>query len=109
MKTNINNSILSALSIIYLFPANSCAQKATDSVDWDKTPFVSKTTLTLQLVENSMVMPSSPIHKNMFKALKDVPADYVRYVPWVLDPKMAVGELTPPAATWMDCSLESRY
>ena len=69
------------------------------SVDWNKTIFVSKTTPTLQLVENPMVRPSSPIHENTFKALKNLGADYVRYVPWFPYPKMAVAELKPPTKT----------
>lgn len=99
MKKNIIHIVLSALFTIYLFPTNSCAQKNTVSVDWDKTVVVSKTTPTLQLVENPMVRPGSPIHKNVFKALKDLQADYVRYVPWFPYPKMAVAELKPPTAT----------
>lgn len=69
------------------------------AIDWNSTVTVSKTTATLQLVENPMVRPGSPIHKNTFKALKELGADYVRYVPWFPYPKMAVAELQPPTAT----------
>ncbi|OQP57776.1 glycosyl hydrolase family 39 [Niastella vici] len=69
------------------------------TINWDKQLIVSKTTATLQLVENPMVRPNSPIHKNTFKALKELGADYVRYVPWFPYPKMAVAELEPPTAT----------
>ena len=69
------------------------------AIDWNSTITVSKTTATLQLVENPMVRPGSPIHKSTFKALKDLGADYVRYVPWFPYPKMAVAELQPPTAT----------
>ena len=74
------------------------AQRSADtvSIDWNKTVTISKTNATLQLVENPMVRPGSPIHKNTFKALKDLGADYVRYVPWFPYPKMAVAELKPP-------------
>ena len=99
MKNYVNNIVLSVLLAFYLSPTSSCAQKNTVSIDWDKTLFVSKTTPTLQLVENPMVRPGSPIHKNVFKALKDLQADYVRYVPWFPYPKMAVAELAPPTAT----------
>ena len=68
------------------------------AIDWNNTTAVSKTTATLQLVENPMVRPGSPIHKGTFKALKELGADYVRYVPWFPYPKMAVAELQPPTA-----------
>lgn len=73
-------------------------------IDWNKTTCVSKTRSTLQLVENPMVRPSSSIHKQTFAALKDLGADYVRYVPWFPYPKMAVAELKAPTkdATYWD-------
>lgn len=68
----------------------------TIKVKWDAQVLISKTTPTLQLVENPAVR-QSPIHEATFKALKDLGADYVRYVPWFPYPKMAVAELKPPA------------
>lgn len=82
----------------YLFISNLYAQDSV-TVNWNKTISISKTTPTLQLVENPMVRPSSPIHENTFKALKNLGADYVRYVPWFPYPKMAVAELKPPTKT----------
>jgi len=96
---SINDFVLSVLFAICLFTVNSYAQENTVSVNWNNTLFVSRTTPTLQLVENPMVRPGSPIHKNVFKALKDLQADYVRYVPWFPYPKMAVAELEPPTKT----------
>lgn len=58
---------------------------------------ISRTTPTLQLIENPMVRKNSPIHDSTFKALKELGADYVRYVPWFPYPKMAVAELKAPA------------
>ena len=68
-------------------------------VDWDNIVTVSKTSPTLQLVENPMVRNSSPIHESVFKALKDLQANYVLYVPWFSYPKMAVAELKRPTKT----------
>lgn len=92
------------------------AQKAVNAVaiNWDQTISVSKTTATLQLVENPMVRPSSSIHKSTFKALKELGADYVRYVPWFPYPKMAVAELIPPSKdktywnfTYLDSTMQA--
>ncbi len=84
------------------------------NVNWKNVTSVSKTTPTLQLVENPMVRNSSPIHEKTFAALKDLGADYVRYVPWFPYPKMAVAELKPPTAsetfwdfTYLDSTMEA--
>jgi Glycosyl hydrolases family 39 len=66
------------------------------NIDWDKTVIVSKSTPTLQVVTNPMLNPGSPIHDGSFSALKALGADYVRYVPWLPYPKIAVAELEPP-------------
>jgi hypothetical protein len=66
-------------------------------IDWTKTVIVSKSTPTLQVVTNPMLNPGSPIHDGSFAALKALGADYVRYVPWLPYPKIAVAELEPPA------------
>jgi hypothetical protein len=84
------------------------------TVNWHNTLTVSKTTATLQLVENPMVRPGSPIHTNTFTALKDLGADFVRYVPWFPYPKMAVAELQPPTSsktfwdfTYLDSTMQA--
>jgi len=66
-------------------------------VDWDKVIVVSRSVPTLQVVVNPMTVPGSPMHDGTFTALKDLGADYVRYVPWLPYPKWAVAELEPPA------------
>ncbi|HWC17078.1 MAG TPA: hypothetical protein VG498_08685 [Terriglobales bacterium] len=65
-------------------------------IDWNKTIRVSKSTPTLQVVTNPMLNRGSPIHDGAFSALKALGADYVRYVPWLPYPKIAVAELEPP-------------
>jgi hypothetical protein len=67
------------------------------TVDWNKVTGVSKTTPTLQVVVNPPLRRGSPIHDRVFEGLHDLGADYVRYVPWLPYPKLAVAELEPPA------------
>ncbi|MEP7375268.1 MAG: glycosyl hydrolase family 39 [Chitinophagaceae bacterium] len=76
-------------------------------IDWNNTVRVSKTTPTLQVVVNPMLRTKAPIHKDSFKALKEIGADYVRFVPWFPYPKLGVAELEPPAQdkTFWDFSL----
>ncbi len=66
------------------------------NVNWDKVTVVSKTTPTLQVVVNPPLRPGEPLGVASYQALKDLGADYVRYVPWLPYPKLAVAELEPP-------------
>jgi len=106
---------LLSLSIInFLFCTNLHAQKDSLVIDWNHVTRISKTTATLQVVENPKLRPSSSIHANTFKALKEVGADYVRYVPWFPYSKMAVAELKRPTKdstfwdfTYLDSTMEA--
>ena len=75
-------------------------------VEWNRTLRISKSTPTLQVVVNPMLRQGMPLHDGAFSALKNLGANYVRYVPWLPYPKMAVAELQPPAAhhTYWDFS-----
>jgi hypothetical protein len=64
-------------------------------VEWDRVLLVSKTSATLQVVVNPMLRRGSPIHDQAFAALRELGADYVRYVPWLPYPRLAVAELEP--------------
>jgi Glycosyl hydrolases family 39 len=66
-------------------------------VDWSQVQEVSKTTPTLQVVVNPPLRRGSKIHDRVYENLKALGADYVRYVPWLPYPKLAVAELEPPA------------
>jgi len=65
-------------------------------VHWDQTIAVSKSTPTLQVVTNPPLRPGEPLGVSAYKAVKDLGADYVRYVPWLPYPRLAVAELEPP-------------
>lgn len=67
------------------------------SVDWNKTVRISKTTATLQVVVNPPLRRGTAVHDNAFRALHELQADFVRYVPWLPYPKLGVAELDPPA------------
>jgi Glycosyl hydrolases family 39 len=90
------------LSLIAFSPlpsafAQAAQQPVALKIAWDKTVIVSKSTPTLQVVVNPMLLRGSPIHDGSFSALKELGADYVRYVPWEPYPKLAVAELEPPS------------
>jgi hypothetical protein len=65
-------------------------------VDWGKTLIVSRTTPTLQVVVNPPLRRGSTIHDRAFAELHALGADYVRFVPWLPYPRLAVAELKPP-------------
>jgi Glycosyl hydrolases family 39 len=74
------------------------AQEQTLKIDvhWDKIVRVSQTTPTLQVVVNPPLRRGTPVHDNAYKAVHDLGADYVRYVPWLPYPRLGVAELEPP-------------
>lgn len=69
------------------------------SVQWNKTLLISRSTPTLQVVVNPMLRPGSPIEQGAWTAVKDLGADYVRFVPWLPYPRLAVAELQPPTSS----------
>src|SRR5580692_7328138 len=81
----------------WLFCLQVCmAQGPSLDVKWDKIVMVSKSTPTLQVVGNPMLRRGAAMHDGSFGALKDLGADYVRYVPWFPYPKLVVAELDAP-------------
>src|SRR5487761_1138455 len=69
------------------------------AVDWNKTILVSRSTPTFQVVVNPMLERGSPIHDAAFRAIQQLGAEDVRYVPWLPYPRLAVAELEPPTPT----------
>ena len=95
------SKMVNLLAVFFLVAASGLTAPAQETrqqvnIDWDKTVIVSKSTPTLQVVTNPMLNPGAPIHDGSFAALKALGADYVRYVPWLPYPKIAVAELDPP-------------
>jgi len=72
------------------------AQGPSLNIKWDDVLMVSKSTPTLQVVGNPMLRRGALMHDGSFNALKDLGADYVRYVPWFPYPKLVVAELAAP-------------
>jgi len=68
------------------------------TIHWDQTVVVSRSTPTLQVVVNPPLRHGEPLSAASYKAVKELGADYVRYVPWLPYPKLGVAELEPPTA-----------
>jgi hypothetical protein len=66
------------------------------NIHWDKVTVVSRSTPTLQVVVNPPLRPGEPLNIASYRAVKELGADYVRYVPWSPYPRLAVAELEPP-------------
>ena len=82
-------------------------QSAKLTVHWDRVIRVSQTTPTIQVVVNPLLRQGTPVSENAYRALHDLQADYVRYVPWLPYPRLGVAELEPPkdGKTFWDFSL----
>lgn len=65
-------------------------------INWNKIDRVSQTSPTLQVVVNPPLRHGTEVSTNAYKAVHDLGADYVRYVPWLPYPKLGVAELDPP-------------
>jgi len=94
---------ISGVVLVFLMTVAGWAQTANPTVkvavEWNKIVLVSRSTPTFQVVVNPMLERGSPIHDAAFSAIHKIGADYVRYVPWLPYPRMAVAELEPPTPT----------
>ncbi|HEY1809973.1 MAG TPA: glycosyl hydrolase family 39 [Acidobacteriaceae bacterium] len=98
MRSRILLLLLASCFGCVAIAAQEPAKPPAIAIDWNKTVIVSRSTPTLQVVTNPMLNPGSPIHDGAFAALKMLGADYVRFVPWLPYPKIAVAELQPPTS-----------
>lgn len=88
---------LAARLLAFAISASAPLIGQTVHIDWSKVQHVSNTTPTLQVVVNPPLRRGSAIHDRVFSELQKLGANYVRYVPWLPYPKLAVAELQPPA------------
>ena len=88
--------VVLVFSSIAVMPSPAADPSGKVTASWDKVTRVSQTTPTLQVVVNPPLRRGTPVHDNTFKALRDLQADYVRYVPWLPYPKLGVAALEPP-------------
>lgn len=89
---------LLGLALGFFSPAARAADAATPTVTvaWTQVLLESKTSPSLQVVVNPLLLRGSPIHDAAHQALTDLGADYVRYVPWLPYPRLAVAALEAP-------------
>ena len=72
------------------------AERVTVKADWEKVTDFSKADATLQVVVSPLLNRDASTHERVFGALQDLQCNYVRFVPWLPYPKLAVAELEPP-------------
>lgn len=92
-------ALLLGLTSVMSASGQSIGAPTSVSIDWNHTIAASRSTPTLQVVVNPQLRPGSQIAADAFAAIKDLGADYVRYVPWLPYPKLAVAELQPPTSS----------
>jgi len=82
---------------ILLFALPSFAQAAgTITLDWGNVILKSRTTASMEVCVEPPMRRGKPIHDQLFQALNQLGADYVRLSPWHPYPRIAVAELEPP-------------
>jgi hypothetical protein len=86
-----------ALFLFILAPA-CAAQTPALTVDWNTLGAPTKTTITLQVVENPPLTRTSAIHDAAWQALAALHTDKTRLALWYPYPRLAVAELAPPTA-----------
>jgi hypothetical protein len=98
MSIRLASQIMTNITVLIFCTLASPAQEQPIKITphWDRVIRTSQTTSTLQVVVNPPLQRGTPVHDNAFKALHDLGADYVRYVPWLPYPKLGVAELEPP-------------
>jgi hypothetical protein len=81
------------------------------SVGWNKVRALSNTSVSIEDPPEPPLLRSSPIHDQIYKALRDFHADYARQVTWHAWPKMGVAELKPPenGEAYWDFALMDEY
>lgn len=89
---------ITTIALLLLGQQIGRAQTIELKVDWAKKTMESRSTPTLQVVGNPQLRRGAFMHDGSFNAVRDLKADYVRYVPWFPYPKLAVAELDPPDA-----------
>lgn len=95
-KSSARGIFLLAVAFGCVLAPVSAQQALTAKINWDQVTVVSQTTPTLQVVVNPPLRPGQPLGAAAYKALKEIGANDVRYVPWLPYPKLAVAELEPP-------------
>src|SRR5262249_53362950 len=66
------------------------------SINWDKISGDSKTSVSLSVCVEPPMRRGSPIHDQLFRALRNLDADYLHFQPWRPYPRIAVAELERP-------------
>jgi len=91
------------VAVIALLPATAAFAQTNQptelSVDWQTIIGTTRTTITLQVVENPPLRPGSSIHDNAWTNLAALHTDMTRLALWYPYPRLAVAELQPPTST----------
>src|SRR5438128_813207 len=83
---------------VSLSPKSAVAELAARvTLNWSRTLAESKTLVSMEVCVEPPMRRGSPIHDQLYQAIRQLKADYVRFSPWDPYPKLAVAELDAPA------------
>jgi hypothetical protein len=90
-----------ALALASLSTSGTAQQQSVEptvSISWDRIVGESKTAPSMQMAVQPPFRPQSPLHKPIYDSIRGLDAKYIRWVPWLAQPRLAVAELSPPTA-----------
>jgi len=83
--------------VLFIAIAIACVEATNVTVDWNRPTGTNLTILpSLQVVAHSSLVPTSPIHDQVFRSLAALKPKMARYASWFPYPRQAVAELDPP-------------
>src|SRR5690242_8055823 len=92
-------SLLSSIGLL-LLTSNAPMAGADGAIaiapDWTRITGISRTEVSIQVCVEPPMRRGSPIHDQLFAALRNLKANYARFQPWRPYPKLAVAELYAP-------------
>jgi hypothetical protein len=103
-------AVLSSVLILFTLLVTTSAfpqDEATVTARWDQGASKSRTSVSMSVCVEPPLRRTSPIHDQLFDAIRDLKADFLHFQPWRPYPRIAVAELEPPhdGKTYWDFSL----
>src|ERR1700730_7644351 len=91
--------LIPAAGTLFLTNAAFPQVPAKVNLNWGNVIRESRTSVSMEVCVEPPMRRGKPIHDQLFQALHQLGADYVRLSPWHPSPRVAVPELEAPTAT----------
>jgi hypothetical protein len=99
MRVSFVHRLLCAIAALSGIASAQASDSGVLKIDWDMVTGTTRTTITLQVVENPPLRRGSSIHDAAWSNLSALHTDMTRLALWYPYPRLAVAELAPPTAS----------